>query len=275
MGSRMAGRFLGAGHEVVVWNRTPEKMSELTARGATPAATPADAAGRVEATIVMVADPAALVGVTEGPDGVAAGVRPDGTVIQMSTVGPAAIARLESVLRQGVGLLDAPVLGSRAEVESGSLAIFVGGPPTLVERWSPLLAPLGLVIHVGPIGAGSAAKLVANSTLFGVAGVLGEAFALAAALGLSRETVFDELAATPLAVQAERRRPSLESGEFPARFSLALARKDGDLILEAADQLGARLPLAAAARAWLADAERHGLGERDYSAVVAYIARWR
>jgi 3-hydroxyisobutyrate dehydrogenase len=192
-------------------------------------------------------------------------------VIQMSTVGPAAVARLKEALPSEASLLDAPVLGSLAEAEAGTLRIFVGGPEALLEQWTPLLSVLGSPLHVGPLGAGAAAKLVANTTLFGTLGVLGEALALADGLGLSRETVFEILAATPLAAQAERRRPSLETGEYPPRFTLALARKDVDLVMEAASAAGVDLRLAAAARSWLQDAEEAGQGGDDYSAVLARI----
>ena len=203
----MARRLLDAGHELVVWNRTPARAEPLVALGARSAATPAEAARRAEVAITMVANPEALRTVTEGPDGLAAGIATSGTVVEMSTVGPAAVARLASVLPAGVGLLDAPVLGSVSEAESGTLRVFVGGAPELFARWSPLLSALGSPVHVGPSGAGAAAKLVANSTLFGVLGVLGEALALAEGLGLSREAAFAVLAATPVAAQAERRRP--------------------------------------------------------------------
>ena len=147
----------------------------------------------------------------------------------------------------------------------------MGGEPTLVEGWTPLLSTLGSPLHVGPVGAGSAAKLVANSTLFGVIGALGEALVLAKRLGLSQEAAFEVLASTPLAAQADRRRPSIESGEYPPRFSLALARKDADLILQAAAASGADLRVSEAARTWLADAQGAGWGDQDYSAVLAYM----
>jgi 3-hydroxyisobutyrate dehydrogenase-like beta-hydroxyacid dehydrogenase len=113
---------------------------------------------------------------------------------------------------------------------------------------------------------------VANSTLFGALGVLGEALALADALGLARDVTFDVLATTPSAAQAERRRPSLESGDYPRRFALSLALKDAELVAGAATDAGRDLRLAAAARAWLADAEAAGWGERDYSSVLEIIA---
>jgi len=187
----------------------------------------------------------------------------------MSTVGPAPVLELASALPPGVDFLDAPVLGSIDEAEAGSLQIFVGGDAKPVERWSPLLSALGHVNHVGPVGAGSAAKLVANSTLVGVIGVLGEALALARTLGLPEQVAFDVLATTALAAQAERRRDSVESGEYPPRFALSLAKKDADLILEAAQN--ADLRLTQAAETWLADAERDGRGDQDYSAVLAQI----
>lgn len=271
MGSRIARRFLDAGHDVVVWNRSPARADALVELGASEAATPAEAAGRAEAVVTMLSDPAALAEVSEGPSGIAAGAGASTTVLEMSTVGPAAVTRLASALGPDTGLLDTPVLGSLTEAESGSLRIFVGGPEALVERWTPLLSALGSPRHVGPLGAGAAAKLVANTTLFGTLGLLGEALALADGLGLSRAAAFDVLAGTPLAAQAERRRAAIESGEFPARFSLALARKDADLIAAAAAEAGVDLRLAEAARAWLADAEAAGLGERDYSALLEWI----
>src|SRR5687767_12618222 len=88
MGSRVAQRLLDAGHDVVVWNRTPDKTEALAAAGAEPAETPAAAVRRADAVSTLLADPAALQAVSEGPDGLAAGVDGDTTVIEMSTVGP-------------------------------------------------------------------------------------------------------------------------------------------------------------------------------------------
>jgi 3-hydroxyisobutyrate dehydrogenase-like beta-hydroxyacid dehydrogenase len=212
MGSRMVRRLLNAGHELVVWNRTPEKAAGFAALGARVAEEPADL--------------------------------PRGST------------------SSGTG---------KPEAESGSLKIFVGGPGAIYDRWTPLLGELGSVLHAGPLGAGAAAKLVANTTLFGVLGALGEALALARALGLSPQKAFEVLAETPLAAQAERRRPSIESGEYPPRFALPLARKDVGLILDAAGEGGAELRLISAMRTWLEQAEAAGWGDRDYSSVLNFI----
>ena len=261
MGSRIARRLIDAGHELTVWNRTPAKAQPL---GVPIAESPAEAASRAEVVITMVADPPALQAVTEGPEGVAAGANEAATVIEMSTVGPPAIERLASVL--SAQLLDAPVLGSLSEAEAGTLSIFVGGDSDVFDRQRDLLGVLGKPIHVGPTGSGAAAKLVANSTLITMIGALGEALALADALGLSREKAFEILGTTALAAQAERRRPALESHDYPPRFPLRLARKDADLIAE----LGLDLRLTEAGRSWLAEA---GDGEQDYSAVLERITR--
>jgi 3-hydroxyisobutyrate dehydrogenase-like beta-hydroxyacid dehydrogenase len=271
MGGRMAERLLAAGHQLRVWNRTPARSEALAARGATAARSPAEAAAGAEVAITMVTDRDALEEVVAGPDGLAAGLADGATHIEMSTVGPDAVRALPAMLPEGVGVLDAPVLGSLSEAEAGSLRIFVGGEAAVVERWTGLLEALGTPMHVGQLGSGAAAKLVANGSLFGVLGVLGESLALADGLGLSRDTAFEVLAGTPLSAQAERRRPVLEDPEPPTRFALSLARKDADLVVEAAAQAGLELPLATAARDWLARAEADGLGERDYSLVLRKI----
>jgi 3-hydroxyisobutyrate dehydrogenase-like beta-hydroxyacid dehydrogenase len=252
MGSRIARGLLEAGYDVVVWNRTKAKADGFPR----VAESPADAARQADVTITMVANPQALREVTQG-------IAPK-TLIEMSTVGPAAIAELSQTIPN---LLDAPVLGSRSEAEQGTLHVFVGGPDELYEQYEPLLAVLGTVHHVGPLGAGAAAKLVANSTLFGALGVLAEALRLADRLGLSREAAFEVLAATPVAAQAERRRAALEANDYPPRFPLALARKDADLVTEAAPELR----LAQAARSWLADADDASWGVRDYASLLAWI----
>lgn len=255
MGSRIARRLLDAGHDVVVWNRTPSKAEGFPQ----VAASPVEAVHDADAVITMVANPQALREVTKD-------MAPK-TLIEMSTVGPAAIHELAAALPEGTELLDAPVLGSRAEAESGTLHVFVGGQTELYERWKPLLAVLGTPHHVGELGAGAAAKLVANSTLFGAIGVLAEALRLADRLGLTRDVAFEVLAATPIAGQAERRREAIEANDFPPRFPLSLAHKDAELVTAAAPELR----LAEAARSWLADADEASWGERDYSALLAWV----
>jgi 3-hydroxyisobutyrate dehydrogenase-like beta-hydroxyacid dehydrogenase len=271
MGARMAQRLVDAGHEMTVWNRTPERVLPFLKLGARTAESPAMAARDADVVITMVSDPAALRDVTEGPNGVASGIGDETTMIDMSTVGPAAVSRLASILPADVGLLDAPVLGSRSEAEAGTLRIFVGGGERLADAWMPFLAALGSPMRVGPSGAGASAKLVANLTLFGTLGLLGEALALAHGLGLANDTAFEVLAVTPLGAQAERRRTTIERGTYEPRFPISLARKDADLIAEAAAAAETDVRIAEAARTWLLDAEGSGRGGDDYASLLATI----
>lgn len=268
MGSRMAARLRDAGHELVVWNRTREKAEEL---GVPVAASPREAAERAAVVFTMLTDPDALREVTEGDDGILAGLRDEAVLVEMSTVGPEAIRRLAVGVPETAALLDVPVLGSLPEAESGTLKLFAGGDDEPYERARPLLELLGEPLRVGPLGSGAAAKLVANATLVGVIGLLGETLALADALGLHRATTFEVLGVTALADQAERRREAVESDDYPPRFRLSLARKDADLVHDAAAASGADLPVLDAARDHLRAAEDAGLGDLDYAAVLRHI----
>jgi len=218
MGSRIARRLAARGHDVVGWNRTRREA------GVPLAATARDAAAHGEVVITMLADAEALEAAT---DDVLAGLH--GTLVEMSTVGPAAIGRIAA---RTTSLVDAPVLGSIGEAESGTLTIFAGGDVAPVRS---VLDDLGTVLEVGPVGSGAAAKLVANAALFGVLAALGDAVALGRTLDVDKETLFDVLATTPLAAQAERRRAVLQGEPSPPRFPVRLAAKDARLILEQGD----------------------------------------
>jgi HAD superfamily hydrolase (TIGR01450 family) len=192
-------------------------------------------------------------------------------VIEMSTIGPEAIAWLRSQLPPGIGLVDAPVQGSIGQAQSGELTLFVGGPDPAVRRLTPLLSALGSVIRAGGLGAGAAAKLLANASLFVAVSAVGELIALGRGLGLEDDVLHQVLAATPLGAEAARRRPLLDRDDYPARFSLALARKDAQLIREAASVAGTRVRLVEAAHAWLLQAEVEGRGGQDYTSILGTI----
>jgi 3-hydroxyisobutyrate dehydrogenase/2-hydroxy-3-oxopropionate reductase len=272
MGSRMVVRLVEAGHQVTVWNRTRERAETLArGTGARVAATAAEAAAKAETVALMVTDAAAVAEVVHGPDGIAGGIMPGSTVVDLSTTGPAAVAALRAGLPAGVAVVDAPVLGSIAEAEAGTLTLLAGGSADVVERCRPLLSSLGEMLHVGPAGAGAAAKLVANLALMGSVALLGETLALADASGIDRDTAWRLLETTPLAAQARRRRAAVDTGRFPPRFALRLARKDAGLITDTARRSGADLRIGGAVAAWLADAVAGGLGDLDYTAVLGHI----
>jgi 3-hydroxyisobutyrate dehydrogenase/2-hydroxy-3-oxopropionate reductase len=267
----MAARLLAAGHDLTVWNRTAEKAKPLLERGAKLADTPAAAARDAEAAITMLSDPEALEEVVLGPEGVAEGLPEGATLIEMSTVGPEAIRELAKRLRPRIHVIDAPVLGSVAQAEEGELKIFVGASPNEFARWVKVLGAMGTPFHLGPLGSGASMKLVANSTLGALMTALGEALALGDRLGLDQEDVFDVLVGSPIGVTARSKRTRVTSGRYPPNFKLRLAVKDMDLVHETATRLGLELRVAEAARSWFHDAAARGLGEMDYSAVVALI----
>jgi len=271
MGAPMAGRLLEAGHDLVVWNRSPERTSATVERGASAAPSPAEAASSADAVVTMLATPDALDAVAFGPRGLASGIRPGTTVIEMSTVGPDVVRDLAARLPDGVDVLDAPVLGSVPQATEGSLKIFVGGGEEAFGRWRPVLEAMGRPVRFGALGAGASMKLVANSTLGAVMSAVGEALALADALGLDQALVLDTLAESPVGATVKSKRRLIESGEFEPNFALALAAKDLRLVDEAARAAGIEAWVAAAARAHFEDADRAGLGDLDYSAIIAHV----
>lgn len=271
MGSGFAERLLACGHQVRVWNRSQSALEALVALGASAAQTPAEIASCSDFVITIVSDPVALRAVSEGAEGIAAGAHAELIALEMSTVGPEAIRTLRTILPASSALLDAPVHGPPDSARAGSLAIFVGGEAEVLQRARPVLEPLGAVLHVGPLGSAAGAKLIVQTTLVGTLALLGEALALADAFGVPRDVLFEILAQTPLAAQAQRRRPMVKSGDYSARFRLSLARKDMSLLTETAQRAGLHLRLDQAARSWLLDAEHDGRGSQDYTAIIATI----
>jgi 3-hydroxyisobutyrate dehydrogenase-like beta-hydroxyacid dehydrogenase len=269
MGLPMAGRLLDAGHDLVVWNRTPDKADALVARGARLVDTPAEAARQGEAVFTMLSTPEALEEVVFGAGGLVEGMQDGHTLVEMSTVGPDVIRQLTDRVPEDVDVIDAPVLGSVPQATDGTLKVFVGADPELAEQWMPVLEAFGRPIHMGPPGSGAAMKLVANSILGALMSGLAEALTLADAFALDQSTVLDILAESPIGVTVKSKREMIESGRFPANFKLSLALKDLRLVTGTAQNAGLQLPLAMAARAWFELSDAEGLGTYDYSAVTA------
>lgn len=271
MGTPMALRLIDAGHELTVFNRTSAKAEPLREAGAAIASTPAEAARACDVAITMLSDPAALQSVVLGDCGLAAGFDAGDALIEMSTVGPESVRQLRNSIREDVAIIDAPVLGSVPQAETGALKIFVGGEDSHFSKLRPLLKSLGEPVHIGDLGSGAAMKLVTNSTLGALMGALGEALALADGLGLDQGKVLDVLAESPIGTTASRKKDNISAQKYPPNFKLSLAAKDMALVQEAARRRGRDLKLAAAAREWFEAADDAGLSELDYSAVTAHI----
>ncbi|HEX6581874.1 MAG TPA: NAD(P)-dependent oxidoreductase, partial [Actinomycetota bacterium] len=182
MGHAVADRLLGARHDIRVWNRTPGRDDDLVASGAGRSTTPSDAVRDAEVVITMVTDPPALEEVLFGPNGAASAIPETATLIDMSTVGPSAIA--SAAERLSVPVLDAPVLGSVPSVETGKLVILAGGDRAVFDRHAELLWILGTPIYLGPSGSGAWLKLVNNAASTATLVALGELLALTDRAGL-------------------------------------------------------------------------------------------
>ena len=271
MGSAMAARLLDAGHDLTVWNRTPGRDGGLVSAGARRGETPADAVRDAEVVVTMLTDPPALDAVLFGPDGASYAIPDTATLIEMSTVGPTAIA--SAAERLSVPVLDAPVLGSVPSVETGKLVILVGGDRAVFDRHIELLSILGTPIYLGPSGSGAWLKLVNNAASTATLVALGELLALTDRAGLEIDSVLQGLEAGPLASLIERWRPRLKGEDQASYFRLALARKDLALVFDEAEREGVDLSVAETAAARCDEAIGAGLGEEDFGAIVPFLRR--
>jgi 3-hydroxyisobutyrate dehydrogenase-like beta-hydroxyacid dehydrogenase len=272
MGRPMAESLLAAGFDLVTWNRTRAKAEELGADVAdTPAAAAAASAGLA---VSMLPDVAEVEGVLLGPDGVAAGMPEGGLCIDMSTIAPSASRSIAEGLRErGIAFLDAPVTGSRPRAEDGTLTIMAGGDAADFERARPLFDAMGeVVLHVGPQGHGSMVKLVNNTVAAINAAAIAEGLVLARAAELDVDALLEVMrAGSGASAMLELKAPPMLAGEFEPLFKLEHMLKDVRHCLAEAEALGIELRLGRVAEALYAEAERQGLGERDFAAVIQVV----
>jgi 3-hydroxyisobutyrate dehydrogenase-like beta-hydroxyacid dehydrogenase len=279
MGSRMAGRLLAAHHDVVVYNRTPERTKGLAERGATVAASPRQLAAAVDIVVSSVANDAALEQVMFGPDGALAGARAGAIVIEMSTVSPRTSRRLHDAARTtGVAVLDAPVSGSTLQAEQGQLVIFVGGEADVYQSCRPLLAVLGSkTFYLGAGGAGATMKLCVNTLLGLGVQALAEAIALGEKAGLERDRFLDALGETAVVSASQKAKlDNARKDQYPAAFALRLMFKDFGLIMETALDLSVPMPATAAAVQVAAAEHARQVAARsdeDFSVVIRAMAQ--
>jgi 3-hydroxyisobutyrate dehydrogenase len=270
MGAPMAAHVVRAGHDLTVWNRTPGRAADLVTLGAREAANVADAVRDAEVVVTMLFGPHAVREVLAQ----VAEAAPNGTlVIEASTVGPAVARDLGKTLGdKGLRFVDAPVAGSVQPATDGTLGVLAGGSAEDYAAAEPLLHLWGdpaRVRHLGPVGAGSAMKLVINLTLGVAMGGVGEALRLAGDLGVDRTAALDVIGTGPLGVSVNTKRAMLDSGEFtPTGFSLDLMAKDLALAVTAAD---GDLALTRAALNAAREAVAAGHGSDDYASLAGHI----
>ncbi len=270
MGAGMARNILAAGMEVRAWNRTREKAEPLADDGAKVADSPAEAAEGADFVITMLPDADTVEEVVGGEDSPLSALADDGVWLQMSTVGEEGSDRLAEIAAQyGVTYVDAPVLGTKEPAEQGQLIVLASGPEEVREWCQPIFDAIGSnTLWLGPAGAGSRLKLVTNNWIVGLLGVLAETISLARAVGVDPARFLEAIEGGPLgAPYAQMKGQMMIDEEFPTSFSVDLAHKDADLVLQAAGAHDLRLPIAEAITARFEEAIDAGYGEEDMAAI--------
>ncbi len=281
MGSAMAQRLMGLGHELTVWNRTAEKTRELAAAGATVAVSPGALAEKVEVVLTILTDDKAIAELYNGPRGLLSGKVGGKLFIEMSTVRPEVEEALaKAVAARGAALVECPVGGTTGPAREGKLCGFRGGEDADVARARPLLEQLcRRVEHVGPAGAGARMKLAINLPLYVYWQALGEALLLCRSLKLDPERLISIFADTSGASNVIKMRGASVAAHLaganagPVTMHVDMVCKDLKTMIEEAKALGGTLPAAEAALKCFEDAARGGLGQHDQSALPAQWAR--
>ncbi len=266
MGKPMAVNLLKAGHSVTVVNRSQGKVRELAEMGASPGASPADAARGADVVGLCLVGDAVVEEVLCGENGVLAGANPGTIVLDHSTVHPEFAQQMEETCAaRGVIYLDAPVSGTGDVAWGGRLTVMVGGDVAAFDRAQPALDAVSAnARHMGPVGSGNMAKLVNNMVKdINQLGVL-ETFVLGAKQGLDCGLLFHVMRnGASASRQLERILPKILDRSFEQTSYVSTNIKDQDLMEWMIDQAALVLPLRNAARdSWLYAAEQ-GLASAD------------
>lgn len=276
MGSRVTKRLLDAGHSVVGYNRTRAKAQWLLDRGLRLADSPRAVAASSDITFSMVTNTAALEAVTEGSDGILAGLRPGQVYVDMSTVSPAKSRAIAArVAERRASMLDAPVSGSVVTLEQGKLSMMVGGDPATFERVRPVLEDIAPTVnYVGTNGQAVLMKIAVNLNLQVQLMAFCEGLFLAEKGGIPRATamkvLLDSVIASP---SLKYRMPFILDEPDEVWFDVNMMQKDMNLALEMGRQLEVPLPTVAVSNEYLTSARAMGLDKHDFFIVYRVLAR--
>ncbi|MDQ4061029.1 MAG: NAD(P)-dependent oxidoreductase, partial [Pseudomonadota bacterium] len=278
MGAAIAERLKEVGHELTVWNRSPEKTKSLAEAGAGVASSPAELAECVDAVITILTDADAIRAVYQGPSGLLSADVRGKLFIEMSTVQPATEIELaEAVRAKGAAFVECPVGGTTGPARTGKLIGLAGGEADDVARARPILDQLCRRLeHVGPVGAGASMKLAINLPLLVFWQAFGEAYSLCRHLGADTGKLvelFSDTSGGPnvLKVRSQAVAAALDGGDpGPATFDVDSIRKDLRTMIAEAKQRGTELPLVERTLAVYDEASQAGWGGRDSASLAAY-----
>lgn len=274
MGRPMARNLLAAGHDLVVHDLDRDAVRELGELGAAPAASAREVAERTETLITMLPDSPHVRAVLTADDGVLAGVRPGGLIIDMSTISPVVARELATLARdQGVDMLDAPVSGGDVGAREATLSIMVGGPAAAFARAVPILDVLGrTIVHVGDSGAGQVVKACNQVVVALTIEAVSEALVLGSKAGVDPATIIQVLSGGLAANRVmEMRGRNFIEHDFTPGFKIDLHHKDLGIALAAAREYGVALPVTAAVDQMLHSLRLAGRGGDDHSAILTHI----
>ena len=276
MGSRMAKRLLDAGHGVTGYNRTKSKAQSLLDVGMKWADSPRAAAEVSDIVFSMVANTEALRAVTEGADGILAGLSAGKIYLDMSTVSPASSRAIaKQVEAKGAEMLDSPVSGSSITLEEGKLSFMVGGKRDTFEKVLPILQAIGpKATYVGAHGLAASMKVATNLSLAVQMLAYSEGLLLAEKSGIARETAVEVLLNSVMASpMVKYRGPFVLNMPDDAWFDVNMMQKDMLLALEMGLQLNVPLPTTSITNEFLTAARGMGLADKDFAILFEVLAR--
>jgi len=276
MGSQMVARLLEKGHTVTGYNRTRTKAQWLIDKGMKWADTPRAVAEASDITFAMVTNAAAIDAVTNGPDGVIAGLSAGKFFIDMSTVSPEVSRSTAAKVRaKGADMVDAPVSGSVITLQQGKLSVMVGGRPETFERVKLLLLDIGpKVTHVGDNGLALAMKIAVNLSLAVQMLAFSEGVLLAEKSGIRREVAVDVLTHSAVASpMIQYRGPFILEQPEEAWFDCNMMQKDMLLAMELGRQLKVPVPTTAVSNEFLTAARGMGWEKKDFAVMFDVLAQ--
>lgn len=249
MGFPMAGHLARAGHELSVYNRSPNKAEAWVKQyGGRAMATPAAAASDADMVMICVGNDDDVRSVTNGSDGILSSLRPGSLLIDHTTASAKLARELYALAKnRAIDFLDAPVSGGQAGAENGKLTIMVGGDETAFTKAQPVLASYARAVTLmGISGSGQLTKMVNQICIAGLVQGLAEGINFGLKAGLDMERVLDVISkGAAQSWQMENRGKTMIADQFNFGFAVDWMRKDLQICMAEAQHNGAALPVTA------------------------------
>lgn len=274
MGIPMALNIINAGFDLTVHNRTREKEEAPANAGARRAGSPREAAAGAEVVITCVSDTPDVEAVILGENGVVHGAEAGSIVVDMSTISPSATRQIAEALgEKGIKMIDAPVSGGSEGAQKGTLSIMVGGEAEDLEKVDQVLRVMGTTItHIGPVGAGQLTKAINQIIVGGTFWSVAEGVILGIKAGLDMDKVIQAVGGGAAGSWAlSNRSKNMIKNDYPLGFKVELHRKDLNIALEIARELGVTMPLTAYLEQVETGLIARGHANEDLSAVARSI----